>query len=339
MITVELYKIAAIAKSIYGKILATESESWRREWQFSFYWVINRIINNAAIDLNWEARHSQWNIDHLFRGQENSLRRNHPALAVVINSITDTGNGIRIDGYLKDAGHIVCDFDFFLHAIAFLPLENVHYHGKRILFNGEGDLIIDALLDLEEVKELVPEPGVERRLNEKISAFLCMLETLREVYSYENITGKNYIETVVGAALFYLPHPVNECFSGYCSINALNEKIKGRRVVKEHIVPRKYAAKKVLAACYESNLFVVDFQERFSRFMYLTPEENRRTVNYAEATHDEALVNLGIEKFPAGESPFVNNHTLFMKFITLCRESILDDQELDIDRAMALLAI
>jgi hypothetical protein len=332
----ELYKIAAIAKKIYEELRSIETETCRKEWQYSIYYTIIKSVNNVNCDLFWEENYSQWNINHLFRSQENALKRNPRKMIISIESLKKTSSGIIIKGYIKKEPQIAEDFEFKLNEQDFVPLEIVHDNGRRILFDAERFAIIDSILELEEVVET---KGNQKSsiLPDKVKSLVNLLGAVRDVYSSQDETGKNFIETVIGASIFYLPHPVNECFNGYCSIKALNEKIKNKRIVREHITPRKYAAREILDAGYMLNNFPSDFSERFRRFMYLTSEENKKTVNYTEKTHDEALLNLDVVKFPNTKSPFVNNHTLFMNFISFCKENKKKNKKLNIESAMLLL--
>lgn len=332
----ELYKIAAIAMNLYEKILSIETDACRREWQFSLYWVLNRVINNICIDLNWEDEYSQWNIDHLFRSKVTALKHKYPSLTVTVISMEELESGIMIKGKLGLGKRKNEDFRFCLSTNEFIPLDEISHNGRRILFETERFDIIASLLELEEVRHGIAErhPG---RFPDKVRSLIEVLRHIRDVYAAQNETGKNFIETVVGASIFYLPHPVNECFSGYCSIEALKDKINGKSIVREHITPRKYAAREVLTNTYNIDNFYDDFKRRYRRFMYLTGHENKKTVNYTEETHDEALLSNDIEKFPVGESPFVNNHTLFVKFIGYCRENIRHGQAISVESAMRLL--
>jgi len=330
-----LYRIAAIATEIYQGLLSVETEACRKEWKYSLYYAIARLLNHINPNLVWEDDYAQWNINHLFRGHENTLNQKHADLRVVIISVENTGRGVFISGAIEEPGRENEGFQFELTPDHFLPLETVHDNGRRILLRNERFTLIDSVLELDVRAEVVAEQSDV--LPEKVRCLTTLLEPVRNVYAASNDAEKNFIETIIGASIFYLPHPVNECFSGYCSLRALNEKIAGRRIVKEHIIPRKFAARQVLSEGYGLNGFFQDFTNRFRRFMYLTPEENKMTVNYTEETHDEALVNLGIVKFPAGASPFVNNHTLFMNFIAFCKTLRQEQRDFDLDAATAML--
>lgn len=332
----ELYKIASIAKTLYEEMMAIEIENCRSEWQYSLYYAIINALNETEIELFWQEQYSQWNLNHLFRGQKNTLSQLHPSLNVALELIEQEVSGVKINGSFIEPNQANENFDFVLKEDYFSPLEVIRDNGRRILFDGERFSILDSILEFQEVARPIPEPA-QNLIVGKLKSLMDLLGPIRQVYSNQDEIGRNYLETVVGASIFYLPHPVNECFSGYCSINALNEKISGRRVVREHITPRKYAAREVLNNNYDLADFFNDFTERFRRFMYLTPKENMKTVNYTEATHDEALQNLDITKFPAFESPFANDHRLFMNFISFCRENITEEEPLNLISATALL--
>jgi hypothetical protein len=332
----ELYKIVAIAKKIFKELKNIETESCRREWQFSLYYAISMALKNSVSEPQWIERYSQWNIDHNFRGHEARLRARHSDLIVDIILITEIKNGVHIKVSIKTMRESK-PIAFNLTREDFRSLERIGEKEKRVLFTNENALILESLLELEQAHAAEEEELLHGMVNDKILALEALLGPVREIYANQSNIGKSYIETVVGASIFYLPHPVNKCFSGYCSINALNDKINNKSIVKEHITPRKHAAKEVLHEEYNSETFYADCLGRFRRFMYLTSEENRRTVNYTDVTHDAALLNLEIETFPSGSSPFANNHTYFAKYIRFCKEKRRLNEVLTIESAMILL--
>jgi hypothetical protein len=130
-----------------------------------------------------------------------------------------------------------------------------------------------------------------------------------------------------------LPHPVNECFNGYCSIDALNLELKEKNMVKEHLYPRKRAGKDVLENDYLLTEFYIKVKEQYRIFMYLTSEENKLTINY-EGSHDDELNRLNIRKFPiADPSPFEKKHTRFKKFISWLKPQLPKEKKVTIEEA------
>ena len=325
----ELYKIALITSRIYENL--TSVYRCRREWQFSIYYAITRSVNNSDPDLYWKSKYGQWNIDHQFRGNISNIRKKHKGLEVDKISFKSVQKGIEIKGKLKE-NKVTENFKFIIGPEHLYPLVGKYVNNRSILFDFEIDEILGSIIEVE------GDSSISKHADDKIETLVALLGPVRNVYHQSSRTGKNLIETIVGASIFYLPHPVNKCFNGFCSIEALKEAIKEERIVREHITPRKYAAREVLAANYDLGNFRLHFSERFSKFMYLTPNENKKTVNFKESNHDKALLKKKIKKFPVIKiSPFNNNHTLFRQFINYCIAGKVNGENLTIEEAGILL--
>lgn len=80
-------------------------------------------------------------------------------------------------------------------------------------------------------------------MNNKFKALYNLIMSLKPVWDESTTEERNYLETVIGAGIFYLPTNKNT-FSGYISEQALRVDKKQR--VKEHQWPRKITAKILL---------------------------------------------------------------------------------------------
>jgi len=151
----------------------------------------------------------------------------------------------------------------------------------------------------------------------KFIALNNLLDQIRETYHQtEEPNQRSYLEVVLGAAIFYLPS-LNSHFNGFISVAALKGYLKGERRVKDHIYPRKRAAREL----FSKKITVEELTERYTNnlalYMYITSSENSRLINYYEyyEDHDKAMEALGIEKFPTNIKEKFKSHTELNKFI------------------------
>lgn len=90
---------------------------------------------------------------------------------------------------------------------------------------------------------------------------------------------KNFIETLIGAGIFYLGGG-QAMYGGYISEKALKQLNGGKELkdlVKDHRYPRKQSAKKLLKSDYkkfdEKSLLVL-YKEEYGKYNYVTKAEN-----------------------------------------------------------------
>jgi hypothetical protein len=104
----------------------------------------------------------------------------------------------------------------------------------------------------------------------KFTAFNLLLDQIRETYNkIEDENQKSFLQVVVGAAIFYLPSLTSH-FNGFISINALKGYLKKERRVKDHIYPRKLAAKELLSKKFSLEELKVKYHDHLAQFMYIT---------------------------------------------------------------------
>lgn len=173
---------------------------------------------------------------------------------------------------------------------------NFHNPGGKLLDSKES---IDNIFCLFEKAAQIIEPiELNKAEDSRFTSTYRMYTSLQEIYNDENIDeiGKKQIETTLGAALFYLPHPVNESWNRWVSKDAIEQFKNGHSMVKDHIVPRRMASAKLLSSekAIDYNTFVERFKTEFSKFSYVTSQENKTLINY-EGDYLTAANNLGIE--------------------------------------------
>jgi hypothetical protein len=151
----------------------------------------------------------------------------------------------------------------------------------------------------------------------KFKALKKMLDSMRPQYkSTTDPAERSFMETVVGAAVFYLPTSVDH-FSGHMSRGAIAGYLEGKRIVKDHILPRKLAGRTLLESEFSLEDIVQSHHNRLAVFMYVSAEENSLLVNYYEdhADHDEAMKALGIDKFPPTAGDRFRDHREKREFL------------------------
>jgi len=112
-----------------------------------------------------------------------------------------------------------------------------------------------------------------------------IVNNLKVLYRNEDENQKAFIETIIGAAIWYIPKPDN-CWTGNISIETikrfLNNKDGKIKISEEHNIPRKFAAKELLET---DHLLTAEYVEKeylgkYSKLHYITPEENRRAIKF-----------------------------------------------------------
>lgn len=128
------------------------------------------------------------------------------------------------------------------------------------------------------------------KLRDRCAILVEVVRKLGTVYvgPAVNDTQRHYIETIVGAALWYLPTS-KELWTGAISVRALREfhpdsGIKKPRLTEDHEFPRKVSAVELMQRAWEdtdpSAAMLQLYLEKYGRFNYITPTENKVLVKY-----------------------------------------------------------
>lgn len=103
---------------------------------------------------------------------------------------------------------------------------------------------------------------------------------MRPVYESATIQQRALLETIIGAAIWYIPKPVH-AWTGRISVGALRifhpaSGIEKPRLSEEHVYPRKVAARLLLqdTSLTGSSLATL-FREKYGRVHLITSEENK----------------------------------------------------------------
>ncbi len=115
------------------------------------------------------------------------------------------------------------------------------------------------------------------RLIERCQILEKIVESLSVPYKTGSTSDqKAFIETIIGAAIWYLPHN-HEYWTGNISKRAKEALIFNRKakLTKEHQFPRKLAAKELLNAVDREVPIIELYEDIYAKFNLVTPQENK----------------------------------------------------------------
>jgi hypothetical protein len=143
----------------------------------------------------------------------------------------------------------------------------------------------------------------EAKLREQCDVVAAMVVAMRPVYEAASQQQRALLETIVGAAIWYIPKPV-QAWTGQISRGALmafhpesgNAK---PRLSEEHVYPRKVAARQLLSDhSLTGESMARLFREKYGRVHLITSEENKAVQRHQRvgvfSSPDEAYALAGI---------------------------------------------
>lgn len=285
--------------------------------------IISAVLNASGYptELN-TTNFNEWNLLHYYR----SAFQNSVDIQVNITNIEvlESKESIKILFNISTNGADSHD-ELILRKRHFKAelWRKFHNPGGKLLDSKES---IDHIFCLiEKASQIFNNPVANLEADQRFTSTHQMYVRLHSIYNLFNDVGKKQIETTLGAALFYLPHPVNESWNRLVSIRAIIGFKRGLQMVKDHIKPRRIVCRELLSlnAPLEYGMFVNKFRDEFSKFSYVTTKENIKLINY-EGDYLTAASNLGITFliFPQN----FNHNRLKSTLLTLQR---IDQETLD----------
>jgi hypothetical protein len=143
----------------------------------------------------------------------------------------------------------------------------------------------------------------ETRLREQCDVVALLIIAMRPVYEAASPQQRALLETIVGAAIWYIPKPVR-AWTGRISRGALQafhpESGNSRpRLSEEHVYPRKVAARLLLSdTSLTGETMAQQFREKYGRVHLITSEENKAVQRHQRVgvfnSPDEAYALAGI---------------------------------------------
>jgi hypothetical protein len=125
----------------------------------------------------------------------------------------------------------------------------------------------------------------EKNLKERCEFLAKTIKIIRRLYKQATPNQKQFIETIIGAAIWYLPKKANQYWTHCISRDALRNhlpNIKAKpKLTEDHAYPRKLAAEKLLKLNkINAGKIVRLYKKQFGVFNLITPEENRKLMPF-----------------------------------------------------------
>lgn len=140
----------------------------------------------------------------------------------------------------------------------------------------------------------------EKRIDARCDALVRVLKAIRPIYLKFSKYEQGLIETMTGAAIWYIPKPL-DAWTGMISFEALRsfhpDNPNSPKLSEEHVFPRKMAGKKLLN---DKSLTFKKlrklFREKYGKLHYITPIENKMLVRFQKtyASSNSAYEKTGI---------------------------------------------
>jgi hypothetical protein len=141
------------------------------------------------------------------------------------------------------------------------------------------------------------------KLDDQCAIVAALIIAMRPVYLTATSQQRALLETIIGAAIWYIPKPI-QAWTGKVSIGAIkafhpDSGIGKPRLSEEHVYPRKVAARQLLEdGTLSANSMATLFRERYGRVHLITAEENKSVQPFQRAavftSPEDAYVNARI---------------------------------------------
>jgi len=126
------------------------------------------------------------------------------------------------------------------------------------------------------------------KLEEQCAVVAALIVAMRPVYLSASLQQRALLETIIGAAIWYIPKPPR-AWTGRISVGALRNFHPGSgidkpRLSEEHVYPRKVAARLLLEdESLNGASLAVLFREKYGRVHFITSEENKTVQPFQRA--------------------------------------------------------
>jgi len=133
----------------------------------------------------------------------------------------------------------------------------------------------------------------EKKIKERCSALAGVLQKIRPLYSRASEEQKHFLETMIGAGIWYIPAPQG-AWTGYISIESIklfqNSGAKPT-VSYEHVIPRKIAARELLKKPITEDVLRRHFINKYCKVHYVTPRENKVLMRFQRKPEFDASLS------------------------------------------------
>jgi hypothetical protein len=156
----------------------------------------------------------------------------------------------------------------------------------------------DSLVQLAE--ENAAKLARSVRLRERCSILADIVRQVAPIYrlSATTMNQRQLIETMIGAAIWYLPQG-GDLWTNRISVKAIESfhpvsGVASPKLTADHEFPRKVAATELLSLDWDtvvdpSSELLLRYTERYGRFNYITPNENRRLMQFQRTAKFETV--------------------------------------------------
>lgn len=148
--------------------------------------------------------------------------------------------------------------------------------------------------------------NTEQDNQNKFRAVIELVKGIQPYYRIADASGRQLIETTIGASIFYLPSNKSRLWSGMISESL--RAIDRSKWCADHMYPRKVSAMKLLTTDWSGIIDPVQYlsdlyYNELGRFHYVTKQENARLKQYQDPQHFvdpvQAYEQCGINLVPA----------------------------------------
>jgi hypothetical protein len=283
-------RIAKLTELIFDKLSTTEYHPI--DWRTAIYAGLLEGNNHTTNDYSF-GNYNTWILDHNWRGLKGGNNQNliDCHFEIDFNENLTFHCTYENQNAVQEEIEISLTINNFHEALWSTIGDNNRKilnskNERAFLFNSIVKVFIKENIDNED-NVIINQDDFDENYNEndihpKIQAFSYLYSSIYPTYN-NNLTDveKTFFQYVLGASLFYLPHP-ERCWDGRISVKAINHILTGGNKVKDHITPRKLAAKQLLEV--QNPLTLNEVADRYwndySNFTYVTTNENYLLRNY-----------------------------------------------------------
>jgi hypothetical protein len=156
-------------------------------------------------------------------------------------------------------------------------------------------------------------PDRENKIRLHCATLARVIEAVRPAYLESAESQRALVETMIGAAIWYVPKPRN-AWTGMISVAALRSfhpesGVIRPKVSEEHVYPRKVAAKQLLEeTTLDEEKMLQTFVTRYALIHYITPDENKVVTRFQRTSvftsPEEAYERAGIHFLTINQEDF-----------------------------------
>ena len=323
------HEIALLTEHIFNMLNETVDTFYASEFQGVLYMIILEKLRGEIKDEDFEI--TPYNE---LRGY-NKFRTGKKNAKKIYNT--------ELESYLLEDGTVSFTDGKTYNNVGNFPFQNYPLHDNDIIQNWIGNPHFTILELYEFTNDLwdlfngqvdISQPIINHQaeidvnhLDENIDyryrGLYSIYQNIVPSYNNEDQDTKNYFEVVIGAALFYLPQPVKESWTGEMSFNLLRSLVSKNnntvKKVKDHVFARKRAANEILNNDFTIEHFSQRYDDVYRKFTYLTSNENNILINWHQEypTYLEALAGNQINLINIQAAGI--KHALINGFLGYCR--------------------